>query len=178
MNDGKKTFGVISIVLGAVVLFFGLIFGGIFAIVGGVFNSEGKIAEDRFEYFEDDAIKTKGKVVSSYDSTTVVSYEDEDGEIYEIYFNSSSSDYKSGTKVDVYYDEDNPEIAMVPAIEIDMMRMVGKVFSTIGIVALIVTSVIFVIGLILGIVLISKSKKENVYASNGPYNGYNNGMMR
>ncbi len=159
-NQDKKTLGTVFLFLGIIFLFICLIFGIIFILVGrGLENSASKNAE-AFEEFKDSAIKTHGEVISSQDSGTLVLYEDDEGEEFEVELNIESSEYAIGTKVDVYYDEDHHEEAFVPQLQIETIESISEIMTKVGRIAFVVGGVPGVLGIVLGLVFLIKSKKE------------------
>lgn len=188
MNEDKKNAGIILLIIGIVVSLFGSLIGYVVCSAGAIAKIESDQAEERFSSFQEDSIKVSGKIISSYDGETIVKYEDEDGEEYEAYFSCSSSSFKSGNSVEVYYDEKEPEIAVVPEIEITFNQSVYKVVNIVGMVIIIVCASIGLLVTIIGIVLTLKYKKEkslyskvNNSSCEGCYNDYKddfyNGMM-
>ena len=160
MNSNKKIAGIIFIVIGSIMLIFGLLFGGGFILAGQGMEYIKNSTEKQLEEFKEYAVKTTGTIVSSDDGVTIVRFEDEDGGEHEISINSSSSALSPNDQVEVYYEEDDLSHSIVPAIQIELYSQMGHITSVIGKVALGFIGGIGALLLLVGIILLVKYKKE------------------
>ena len=120
-------------VVGIVILVFAMFTGGIFAAVGTGLKENVKSIQADVDEFKLNAIETEGLITEAYDGNTVVSYETEDGSEYECSFNMYSSNMREGTRLTVYYQEDNPSNCAVPELSIGIYTLLSKIFQWVGI---------------------------------------------
>ena len=156
----KNGCGIVLIVIGAILLFIGLVVGGVFSVVGYSSKKALDEYEEEFSDFKKDADKYKGEVTEIGDGYTIIEFEDDDGEDCEIYLPSSSSSYPEGERVTVYCDPDS-DVAFVPDIETSGLETFGYLFTVLGMGILTVFGVIGLILIICGIVSLKKHKKNN-----------------
>ena len=172
-NNGKKIAGIICIVLGSIFLFVGLTVGGVMFITKTIFQAQLDAIEEEMEAI-DDLERTEGEIVDVYSggssgysvggsAYTEIGFYDDDDEYYEIIVNAYSSELSEGDEIDVYYDAKDPATAYVPGIVEEVLELIGDIFSAIGLVIGIGFGGFGLILLIVGIVLVKKSKPQNNY---------------
>lgn len=165
----QKGAGIAGIIFASVFLFVGLTIGVTFGVIGGMIRSEGTKNQEIVDEYVKHGEKTKGKIVSA-DNGTTIEYEDEDGEEYLIHYNVTSSEFYQGQKVTVYYDEDYPENGIAPDVAVRFNKTFGSIFLFVGIGVGGVFGFIGLTALIAGIVAIKKAPKgeqSSSYVSSG-----------
>lgn len=161
----KKGVGIGLSIFGGIFLSIGILVGVVFIIIGSVMNKSVDKYNTELKSFKRDAVEVKGKVTEGGDGYTTVRYEDEDGYEYEVSYSMSSSELLPGKKVTVYYDEDDPEICMIPDVEAGVSEMLGKIFGIIGGIIAGIFGGIGLVMLIIGIVTAKSGKKAAAKAA-------------
>lgn len=155
--NAKKIINIIMIVFGIIMLFMGLLFGGIFGVTGGLMGGAGDKNNEEWEAFQDDAIETEGEIIDVDNGTVIEYYCEEDDRYYKVTLSVTSSLYPVGKQVSVYYNEDNPRECMVPEIMDSTYGILSTTFSGIGIVLGILFGGIGLVLLIAGIIMGKKN---------------------
>ena len=147
----KKVIGIILVILGVF-----NILGGIFAgIIFGLVDDMSSLVVD--EYATVETVEGYILDVDEDDTETTVYYE-VDGYSYEGELNVYNSLYTEGTKVTVEYDSSDPANFAVPELS-NFIGAMGNLFGGVGI-TIGIFGAIFGIGmLVIGIILIKKSKQ-------------------
>lgn len=151
----KRVIGIILTVLGSIFLLMALLFGIIFGTIGAGMKYAGGTDDEFLQ--EDTTMLCDGEITSVSDGTTIA-YE-VDGYEYTWNVSVTNSAYPVGTHVTVYYDETDPTTCSVPELVQGTYNLLGNIFGGIGIGLVIAFGVVGVAGLVIGIILISKSGK-------------------
>ncbi|MBQ3037099.1 MAG: DUF3592 domain-containing protein [Lachnospiraceae bacterium] len=154
----KKVIGIILVILGVFNILGGIFAGIIFGLFGGVFglvDDMSSLVVD--EYATVETVEGYILDVDEDDTETTVYYE-VDGYYYEGELNVYNSLYTEGTKVTVEYDSSDPANFAVPELS-NFIGAMGNLFGGVGI-TIGIFGAIFGIGmLVIGIILIKKSKQ-------------------
>ena len=154
----KKVLSIILIFFGIASFLGAAVLGISFYFAGDAIGNEADKAAQEWEEFQDTAIATRGTIVDT-DNGTKIKYTTEEGDIYNVRLNVTSSLYPEGENVTVYYDKFNPGNAMVPEITESTMGILNKTFSGIGIIFGGIMGFFGIVMLITGIVVGRKSKE-------------------
>lgn len=150
----KRIIGIILTVMGGIFLAMALLYGVIFGSVGGAMKYAGGSADEFLQ--EATTMVCDGEVIST-DNGTTIAYEVEDAR-YEWQVLITNSEYSVGTPVTVYYDETNPMRCSVPELVQGTYNLLGNIFGGIGIGLAVAFIVLGVAAVVIGIILIRKSK--------------------
>ena len=163
MSNGRTIGGIIMIVLGSILTMLGLLFAAFFFFSGCVVSDEELIGEEiqeKMDLFKRNALETTGEITEiDYDegTTTIGFRSDIDNVYYEKKIYTVLGKYSLGDPIEVYYNIDDPSDIMIQEIYDLAVDTVGRSFFVIGTVA----ACVGLVGLIVGIVLVIKGKKNN-----------------
>ena len=159
-NKNLKKIGDILSVVCIVMLLIALLFGSSFIRIG----AQNLVAVDNvkidLETFGKNAVKTEGTVLSTDYQTTHISY-DVEGEKITMDLQVYSEEYVPGSKLDVYYSNDDSTAIRVPDIFISYYKKTGWTMMRIGFI--IFGTCAFVGGGCLVAIKVIKKKIKNEY---------------
>lgn len=150
----KRVIGIILTVIGGICIAMALLYGVIFGSIGGAMKYAGGSADEFLQ--EATTMVCSGEVIRTDDGTTIA-YEVENTR-YEWQVSVTNSNYSVGTDVTVYYDETDPTRCSVPELVQGTYNQLGNVFGGIGIGLAVAFVIAGVAAVVIGIILIRKSK--------------------
>lgn len=166
----KKVFGIILTASGGVSLLCTLIFGIIFGSLGNFISKNGEdMANAAYKEFSESC---EGLIVDTTGSDTLIEYE-VNGKTYYKTLSVHYEKYEEGDYVTVYYDGNDPVKCSIPELTEFAVDFVGTMFSTMGLVYVVIFGVSGVAELIVGIVLLKSYKKSRMNKLNNPGGPYN-----
>lgn len=145
-REKKNRLFTIVLIAGIIVVVIGMFLGGIFGVVSRIMYGMVENVEEERKEMGPDTETCKGKIRLEDNGTTIV-YRVDDEE-YEIYYSVSNSEFRDGSSVKVYYDPEDPEIAMAPELLTSTYNLFGKIFGIIAIcigVAIAIFGMVFVV---------------------------------
>lgn len=163
----KRVIGIILTVMGGIFLAMALLYGIIFGSIGGVMKYAGG-SENEFLQ-EATTMACDGEVIRTDDGTTIA-YEVEDTR-YECQVSVTNSSYSVGTPVTVYYDKTDPTRCSVPELVQGTYNLLGNIFGGIGIGLAVAFIIVGVAAVVIGIILIRKSKGNKDTVPEGGIDG-------
>ncbi|MCH5281886.1 MAG: DUF3592 domain-containing protein [Lachnospiraceae bacterium] len=159
-RNGKRAAGFALIGFGSLFLVIAFTLSIGFLIVIGIMNNVSEAEQENLAELMEHGVETVGTVTYAEDDRTDISYYDEEGNYYQVSYNSYYSKYGKGAEIAVYYDKENPNICQVPGLTIEVAQMLAGIFKIVGgivIGGLLLLGIPLIIG---GVVLNKKSNRS------------------